>query len=138
MTHKGTSLYPSIPTFEITTQPITYIVTHTGPDSIHPYALKATAAEVSPTFSSNPWTHAGRVPIQWKHAYVSLVFKKGSKSDPKNYRPISLTVVCKSMEHIIVSQIMKHLKEHNILSDSQFGFRSHAALMQDTVICHYK
>ena len=28
------------------------------------------------------------------------------------------------MEHIIVSQIMKHLKEHNILSDSQFRFRS--------------
>ena len=28
------------------------------------------------------------------------------------------------MEHIIVSQITKHLQEHNILSDSQFGFRS--------------
>ena len=68
---------------------------------------------------------SGIVPIQWKHAYVSPVFKKGSTSDPKNYRPISLTsVVCKSMENIIVSQIMKHLKEHNILSDSQFGFRS--------------
>ena len=28
------------------------------------------------------------------------------------------------MEHIIVSQITKHLQEHNILSDSRFGFRS--------------
>ena len=52
-------------------------------------------------------------------------FKKGSKTDPKNYRPISLTsVVCKSMEHIIVSQIMKHLDKYNILTDSQFGFRT--------------
>ena len=28
------------------------------------------------------------------------------------------------MEHIIVSQIMKHLENHNILTDSQFGFRT--------------
>ena len=28
------------------------------------------------------------------------------------------------MKHIIVSQIAKHLQEHNILSNSQFGFRS--------------
>ena len=28
------------------------------------------------------------------------------------------------MEHILVSQIMKHLEENNILSDSQFKFRS--------------
>ena len=52
--------------------------------------------------------------------------QKGSKSDPKNYRPISLTsVVCKCMEHIIVSQIMKHLEKNNILTDSQFGFKAH-------------
>jgi len=50
--------------------------------------------------------------------------KKDQRSDPRNYRPISLTsIVCKSMEHIIVSQIMKHLDEQNILSDRQFGFR---------------
>ena len=28
------------------------------------------------------------------------------------------------MKHILVSQIMKHLEDNNILSDSQFGFRS--------------
>ena len=51
-------------------------------------------------------------------------FKKGAKTDPTNYRPVSLTsVVCKSMEHILASQIMQHLSIHNILSDSQFGFR---------------
>ena len=65
------------------------------------------------------------VPLQWKHTYVSPIFKKDQKSNPKNYRPISLTsVICKSMEHIIVSQIMKHLEDQNILSDRQFGFRS--------------
>ena len=29
------------------------------------------------------------------------------------------------MEHIIVSQMMKHLGENNILTDSQFGFKAH-------------
>ena len=64
------------------------------------------------------------LPSQWKHAYVSPIFKKGAKTDPANYRPVSLTsVVCKSMEHILVSQIMQHLTTNNILSDNQFGFR---------------
>ena len=67
-----------------------------------------------------------RLPTQWKHAYVTPVYKKGDKSDPKNYRPISLTsVICKTMEHIIVSQLMKHLESTNILTDNQFGFREH-------------
>ena len=51
--------------------------------------------------------------------------QKRPKIQPKNYCLISLTsVICKSMEHILVSQIMKHLKDQNILSDRQFGFRS--------------
>ena len=62
---------------------------------------------------------SGVVPTQWKHAYVSPVFKNGSKTNPKNCRPISLmSVVCKSTEHIIVSQIMKHLDKYNSLTDS--------------------
>ena len=45
---------------------------------------------------------------------------------PKNYRPISLTsVICKTMEHIIVSQLMKHLESFNIIAENQFGFREH-------------
>jgi len=66
----------------------------------------------------------GTVPLQWKHAHASPIFKKGNRSDAKNYRPISLTsVVCKVMKHIIVSQIMKHLEQYNILSENQFGLR---------------
>ena len=65
------------------------------------------------------------LPTQWKHAYVTSISKKGAKTDPTNYQLISLTsVVCKSMEHILISQIMQYLNVHDILSDSQFGFRS--------------
>ena len=35
--------------------------------------------------------NTGLVPQDWKEAGVSPLFKKGSKSLPENYRPVSLT-----------------------------------------------
>ena len=55
---------------------------------------------------------------------MSPVFKKGTKSDPANYRPISLTcILCKVMEHIIASKLTQHFNQNNILYDLQHGFR---------------
>ena len=55
---------------------------------------------------------------------MTPIFKKGDRSSPANYRPIPLTSVCsKAMEHILHSQVMKHLEAHAILSDLQHGFR---------------
>jgi hypothetical protein len=54
--------------------------------------------------------------------------QKGDRSNPANYRPISLTSVCsKLLEHILHSQIMKHLDHHNILSNQQHVFRKQRA-----------
>ena len=57
-------------------------------------------------------------------AHVTPIYKKGEHYDPANYRPVSLTSVpCKIMEHILVSQIMSHLENNNILVTNQHGFR---------------
>ena len=57
-------------------------------------------------------------------ANVSPIFKKGDKSKPANYRPVSLTsVYCKVIEHIIHSHLMKFFEDQNILTDYQHGFR---------------
>ena len=143
---KGPSLYPSITDFCITSEGVYNVLSNCnphkspGPDAIHPYALQVTATEITPILTHIFQTslESGTVPSPWKHAYISPVFKKGDKANPKNYCPISLTsVVCKSMEHVIVSQIMKHLQEHNILSDGQFGFRSqHSCESQLFVTLH--
>ena len=67
----------------------------------------------------------GAVPDDWRQANVAPVFKKGEKYDAANYRPVSLTCICcKTLEHIIVSNINKHLALENILADCQHGFRS--------------
>ena len=67
----------------------------------------------------------GAVPSDWKMANIVPIFKKGSKSSPSNYRPISLTsICCKILEHIIYSGISHHLEEHNVIRNEQHGFRS--------------
>ena len=50
--------------------------------------------------------------------------KKG-EYDAANYRPVSLTCICcKTLEHILVSNINKHLALDSILADCQHDFRS--------------
>ena len=67
----------------------------------------------------------GYVPKDWKIANVCPIFKKGQKSEPSNYRPVSLTsVVCKVFERLLQKSIMDHLEKNNILNETQHGFRS--------------
>jgi hypothetical protein len=64
-----------------------------------------------------------RCPEIWKRANVTPLFKKGSRLDPGNYRPISLTsIVCKVMEKIIRDSITDHLVVENLINTSQHGF----------------
>ena len=58
--------------------------------------------------------------------HVAPVFKKGLhyEYDPVNYHPVSLTsVLCKAVEHILVSSIMNRLEIHQILTPQQHSFR---------------
>ena len=68
---------------------------------------------------------SGILPQDWLNASVSPIFKKGDRSLPSNYRPVSLTcIACKQLEHIIHSNIMDHLDKYSLLCDRQHGFRS--------------
>ena len=64
------------------------------------------------------------MPLIWNSANVSPIFKKGEKSAAANYRPISPTcILCKVMEHIIASNVVKHLDSNGLMYDLQHGFR---------------
>ena len=97
-----------------------------GPDKIPAILLKTCAEELTPilTFLFQQSLDQNTVPDDWKTALVTPVFKKGKRSAPENYRPVSLTsIVCKINEHIIVSETMDHIERQNILVDYQHGFR---------------
>ena len=99
----------------------------TGPDDISPHILQRCAAELA-----NPLTSVFQACVQecfwpslWKQARVIPVHKKKSKSDPGNYRPISLlSNISKILEKVITDEISQHLDEHKLLSKRQFGFRA--------------
>ena len=96
-----------------------------GPDGIHPRLLKELAVEISIplTFIFNKSIKDGTIPSKWKVAEVRPIFKKGNKTNPGNYRPVSLTsVVCKVFESFIRDKLFKHLVDNNLLSNDQFGF----------------
>ena len=99
----------------------------TGPDEIPSRILKQYAQEFAPhlTHIFNISLSRGEVPTDWRQANVIPIFKKGEKYLASNYRPVSLTCICcKLLEHIVVSNILNHLDQHNILVDCQHGFRA--------------
>ena len=98
-----------------------------GPDQLPPWFLKIAAEELAPILTNifQSSVDNGILPRQWQEANIIGIFKKGDKSKPENYRPVSLTsIICKILEHIIHSHVMKHLEKLDILVDKQHGFRA--------------
>ena len=91
-----------------------------GPDGLNARVLKECSNEISLILAliyneSLAW---GDVPDEWRQANVSPVFKKGEKYDAASYRLVSLTYICsKTLEHILVSNINKHLLTVRMVSE---------------------
>ena len=52
----------------------------------------------------------GTIPDKWRLTNVTPLHKKGSRVDPSNYRPVSLTSVTrKVMERIIRDAVLYHM-----------------------------
>ncbi|XP_065652855.1 uncharacterized protein LOC136080171 [Hydra vulgaris] len=65
-----------------------------------------------------------QIPLIWKMANVTPLYKNGDKNDPANYRPISLTSIpSKILESILGDKIMDYMLTNNLLNSNQHGFR---------------
>jgi Reverse transcriptase (RNA-dependent DNA polymerase)/Endonuclease-reverse transcriptase len=97
-----------------------------GSDGLSPKFLKLAPDELSNylLLLFNQCLKLRKLPSQWKAANVTPIFKKGCRTAPENYRPISLTsVVCKLFEHIISSNLASFLEQNQLFNEDQFGFR---------------
>ncbi len=96
-----------------------------GEDKVHPHVLKNCANELALPlkiiFETSLAT--GTLPKAWLKANITPLPKDGSRLEPANYRPISLTSVpCKIFERLIRDHVMAHLERHSLIADQQHGF----------------
>ena len=80
----------------------------TGPDEITGKLLQICAPDLYESFTLlfQKSIVSGTVPNDWKSAHIFPLYKKGDKSTPANYRPVSLICIsCKLLEHIVHSTI---------------------------------
>ena len=81
------------------------------PDGITPQVMKELSEPIASilTIIFKKLYESGEIPDDWKCANITPIYKKGSKYDVSNYRPISLMrISSKLMKHIIASSIMRH------------------------------
>jgi hypothetical protein len=98
-----------------------------GPDGFPAILLKKCKLSLSkPIYSL--WRESmdqGQVPLLLKQATITPIHKGGSRSEPKNYRPISLTShLTKIFERVLREKLVAFLEGNNLLNANQHGFRS--------------
>ncbi|MES9905973.1 MAG: reverse transcriptase family protein [Sedimenticola sp.] len=118
---------------DITEEKITKIINQlkpsksAGPDNFHPRLFKGTLDSIKKPLELlyKKSISEGEVPEAWKIANVTPIYKSGSKKQPANYRPISLTSVpCKIMEKIVRNELVDHMERNNFFTKCQHGFRN--------------
>ena len=96
-----------------------------GPDSTHPRVLKECCDECAKPLCLlfRKSLDERNLPLDWKEANVTTIHKKGKKTSPKKYHPVSLKgIPCKILENLIKELIQEHLDKHSLNNMKQHGF----------------
>lgn len=110
--------------------------TSSGIDGINTKAVKCIKNIVADKLTSclNRCLNEGTFPDSLKVAKVTPIYKSGSKSNPSNYRPISvLPVISKILEKVIYSRLESHLNSIDFFYKQQYGFRRHSNTLSATI-----
>ena len=98
----------------------------TGLDGLGPRILKLAGNCLAPSIADliNKSIVTGQFPTKLKQAKILTIHKGGSKSDPSNYRQISvLPTISKIFEKHVNKHLMGYLNKHKLLYENQSGFR---------------
>ncbi|BHF81992.1 hypothetical protein SprV_0802512800 [Sparganum proliferum] len=112
--------------------------TSLGPDDIPAKNLEELAGELTKPLSMLFHTsfETGYLPPDWKSAWITPLYKGGSRVSANNYRPVSLTsIYCKIMKKVIKHQLMQFLEQNHLLSDFQHGFRKGRSCVTNLLYC---
>ena len=72
-----------------------------GPDCVYPRLLKELSSHLYKPLARlfNNSLAVGELPKEWKQGRISAIFKKGTRKNAGNYKPVSLTsIICRCME----------------------------------------
>ena len=98
----------------------------TGEDGIPAILIKWSINIIAPILTKlfNKFVMLGIYPDNLKVAKITPLHKKGDKSDPDNFRPISvLSQINKIFEKVIHVRLSNFVDKHSLLPNNQFGFR---------------
>jgi exonuclease III len=109
-------------------------ITHTRMDNQHTSPLHVTLASLFTAI-----VQLGHMPASWKPKVISPVFKKGPRTEPNNYRPISVaTSIYRIFAAVLAMRLTEFMSNNpDHLSPSQFAFQkklstNHAHLILQT------
>ena len=97
------------------------------------------AEQVSETLTDifNSSLESGQVPEDWRVANVIPLFKKGSREELGNYRPVSLTsFVGKVLETLITHQMRNYLNNYKLTKGSQHAFTKGSSCLTNLLEFH--
>jgi hypothetical protein len=109
-----------------------------GPDGFPPLLVKKISRSLAYPLSAiyTSFMSVGKVPQEWKRAFVTPIFKGGLASDPSNYRPVSLTsIFSKIMERVVVVELLSYCRKHGLISRQQHGFLSKRSTVTNLLEC---
>ena len=94
---------------------------------MHVYSLYACKIAVSLTsqlhYLFQQSLNNGELPLEWKQANITPIFKKGLRTQATNYRPVSLTSqIVKILESIVKDSINKFVANNQMLTPHQHEF----------------
>lgn len=108
-----------------------------GIDEIPPKLIKNCARELTSPYTTliNQSFSDGIFPNALKISLIKPIYKKGEKTDPNNYRPISLLPTsAKIYETAMANRVYHFLEKYSILHENQYGFRKN----RSTTLAVYK